>query len=597
MNIGLTLSGGGFRASLFHLGVIQYLRSTGLLTNVTQITSVSGGSITAAHVAVNWDRYSGTNTQFEEVSKELIAFTQLGVREHIIAWLPIVALVGRWLPQRVRIDQSTMLSAMYSRYLFKGKAIDALSSHVGTPRVNLAATNLSRPDNLVTFCGDGVYLHGDGGTFVDSQIIDVAHAVSASSAFPLLFPAIGIDTKMLGAKTNQLTPSPQYLSDGGIFDNYGLRALRELREGEPPFDLLVVSDAGARADWLPNTSFNSISLLSRASAISGQRVSDLELSSARSAGLALKIVIVSIHQEVPKETDDNLSPDLQRQLGTVRTDFDAFSNLLVHCLGSHGFAVARHAIANEGIELPQGTSAYWNPLSPNNPTTSNRQTDTKILQGEAFHRWRLFSLKEWRPLLLYAILLGLAYWFLPSLIASGIDRINELVHEFQRSSWTGDDLEITTVKFGDQAFLGTLVDSLSEHDKDKFRMDRWFRWINDGIRPRTRREQVVVVESPLFDGYYREFTLSILSDRNVRVAEGVAFLVHNDGTVSSYRPVYRQMQMRFEPSGENPPELKVASPNKGERLLVILRAVSRSDDPAAVLPSSPSSFSIRLRVQ
>jgi predicted acylesterase/phospholipase RssA len=43
--IGLALSGGGFRASLYHLGLVRFLRDADILSKVTQITAVSGGSI------------------------------------------------------------------------------------------------------------------------------------------------------------------------------------------------------------------------------------------------------------------------------------------------------------------------------------------------------------------------------------------------------------------------------------------------------------------------------------------------------------------------------------------------------------------------
>ena len=57
--LGLALSGGGFRATLYHLGVVRYLRDTGILQEVSDIASVSGGSILAAHLVLNWDKYTG----------------------------------------------------------------------------------------------------------------------------------------------------------------------------------------------------------------------------------------------------------------------------------------------------------------------------------------------------------------------------------------------------------------------------------------------------------------------------------------------------------------------------------------------------------
>src|SRR6266852_8666340 len=44
-SIGLALSGGGFRATLFHLGAIRRLHELGILPKLTTISSVSGGSI------------------------------------------------------------------------------------------------------------------------------------------------------------------------------------------------------------------------------------------------------------------------------------------------------------------------------------------------------------------------------------------------------------------------------------------------------------------------------------------------------------------------------------------------------------------------
>ena len=55
--LGLALSGGGFRASLYHLGLVRFLRDAGLLSQVSHIASVSGGSTFSAHLVLNWSRY------------------------------------------------------------------------------------------------------------------------------------------------------------------------------------------------------------------------------------------------------------------------------------------------------------------------------------------------------------------------------------------------------------------------------------------------------------------------------------------------------------------------------------------------------------
>src|SRR5262245_37333716 len=53
---GLCLSGGGYRAMLFHVGSLWRLNECGLLPRLDFISSVSGGSITAARLGLAWPR-------------------------------------------------------------------------------------------------------------------------------------------------------------------------------------------------------------------------------------------------------------------------------------------------------------------------------------------------------------------------------------------------------------------------------------------------------------------------------------------------------------------------------------------------------------
>ena len=93
--IGLALSGGGFRASLYHLGLVRFLRDANILPQVTHITSVSGGSILAAHLVLNWDRYNGSASEFDAVAAELLSFVRLDVRNRITRRFPLT-LPLRW---------------------------------------------------------------------------------------------------------------------------------------------------------------------------------------------------------------------------------------------------------------------------------------------------------------------------------------------------------------------------------------------------------------------------------------------------------------------------------------------------------------------
>src|SRR5688500_19726947 len=97
--IGLALSGGGFRATLYHLGLVRFLHDAGILRQVTHITSVSGGSIMAAHLALHWDQYTGSTKEFDQAAAQLLAFTRLGIRNRILRRYPLGLLLRgpRWL--------------------------------------------------------------------------------------------------------------------------------------------------------------------------------------------------------------------------------------------------------------------------------------------------------------------------------------------------------------------------------------------------------------------------------------------------------------------------------------------------------------------
>src|SRR5947209_1039138 len=67
----LCLSGGGYRAMLFHLGALWRLNDFGYLPKLVRVSSVSGGSITAGVLGLAWPRLdfddNGRARAFEEV--------------------------------------------------------------------------------------------------------------------------------------------------------------------------------------------------------------------------------------------------------------------------------------------------------------------------------------------------------------------------------------------------------------------------------------------------------------------------------------------------------------------------------------------------
>jgi predicted acylesterase/phospholipase RssA len=231
---GLALSGGGFRASLYHLGVIRYLRDAGLIQNVNQITSVSGGSVVAAHMVLNWDRYCGSDEEFDQVSGDLIRFLQMDVRNRIVRRFPLASMVN-WGRRTVRLQawrqytRAGLLEQHYQKFLYGDVGLFSLPD---TPRLYILSTDLSE-GSLCAFHRDGLLLHrrtASGHDEFEKQQIGlatVAMAVAASSAFPGFFPPLELRGSDVGALEGEF--SRHAFTDGGIYDNLGLRMFRHLQ--------------------------------------------------------------------------------------------------------------------------------------------------------------------------------------------------------------------------------------------------------------------------------------------------------------------------------------------------------------------------------
>ena len=231
---GLALSGGGFRASLYHLGVIRYLRDAGIIQSVRQISSVSGGSVLAAHLVLNWDRYCGSDAEFQQVSGELIRFLQMDVRNRIVRRFPFTSMVN-WGRRTVRLQawrqytRAGLLEQHYQNYLYGDAGLFSLPE---SPRLYILSTDLSE-GSLCAFYRDGLLLHRrtasghDAFEKVQIGLATVPMAVAASSAFPGFFPPLELRGSDVGALEGEF--SRHAFTDGGIYDNLGLRMFRHLQ--------------------------------------------------------------------------------------------------------------------------------------------------------------------------------------------------------------------------------------------------------------------------------------------------------------------------------------------------------------------------------
>jgi predicted acylesterase/phospholipase RssA len=226
---GLALSGGGFRAALYHLGLVRFLRDAGILRRVTHISSVSGGSVIAAHLVLNWDRYNGSPNDFDAAASEFLSFVRLDVRNRIARRFPLgLPLRG---PRRLlglsnrKLTRTGLLEYHYENYLYGDTSLFQLPAQ---PELHILATNLSE-GCLCSFSRNGLLMmHRKPGEAVRIERIHVGlatvpMAVTASSAFPGFFPPLELTGADVGASSEF---SRQAYTDGGIFDNLGVRLFR-----------------------------------------------------------------------------------------------------------------------------------------------------------------------------------------------------------------------------------------------------------------------------------------------------------------------------------------------------------------------------------
>ena len=246
--LGLALSGGGFRATLYHLGLIRFLRDAGLLPMVTHITSVSGGSIIAAHLVLHWKRYTGSEAEFDEVAAELLDFIRLDVRSRILRRFPLTIPLGglrRLIGKSNRkLTRAGLLERHYRRFLYGDVSLFELPK---TPRLHLLTTNLSE-GCLCSFHRDGLLMarrRMHGGFRLDklqTGLATVSMAVAASSAFPGFFPPLELTGADVGITDGDF--GRQAYTDGGVYDNLGVRMFRFLDRD------ILVDEPLSRSDFL-----------------------------------------------------------------------------------------------------------------------------------------------------------------------------------------------------------------------------------------------------------------------------------------------------------------------------------------------------------
>ncbi len=306
----VTFSGGGTRAAALAYGVLEELRDTRvtiggqpkrLLDEIDVISSVSGGSFTAAYYGLFGDRI------FEDFDER---FLKRNVQRDLLLRM-------LWPQNFFRLifsffDRTALAVGYYDEKIFDGARFSDLTK-AGGPLIQINATDLST---------------GSQFTFVQPQFdllcsdlssLKVALAVTASSAVPVVFPSILLRnhagscdferpawlaealasrreeprrydaaSEMAAYLDPQATPYI-HLVDGGIADNLGLRAMLERLDAmgdelfvrlsqQPPRNILIILvNAETNPDRVIEKTANKPSIGATVSAMSNAQISRYNL--------------------------------------------------------------------------------------------------------------------------------------------------------------------------------------------------------------------------------------------------------------------------------------------------------------------------------
>lgn len=352
---GLALSGGGFRATLFHLGTLWRLNELGYLPKLDRISSVSGGSIASGRLAVCWGQLRFVDGEASNFGVEIVA----PLRAFCTRSIDVPAIgVGALLPWR---DVSEIVEGHY-RDLFGPATLQQLPDR---PRFIFNTTNFM---TVVDFRFSKPYAGDYRVGKIPGPTFTVALAVTASSAFPpFLSPVIrSIDPNLFERwKDADLYDDVEYrrrlvLTDGGAYDNLGLETL------EKRCRTLLVSDAGAPfgPDPDPGTAWHTQTL--RAFDIATAQARELRkrrlIADYKDPATTRKGAYWGIESKISRyQLADALPVSLEatRYLSSIRTRLDPFSESEQCRLINGGYALCDAAMRKHVLSGPARKPPRW----------------------------------------------------------------------------------------------------------------------------------------------------------------------------------------------------------------------------------------------
>jgi predicted acylesterase/phospholipase RssA len=278
-HIGVALSGGGHRATLFGLGAMAYLLDAGKGPELSTVSSISGGSLTNAWLGLEADLTTVGSDQVDDLTRRLatriagkgtlwaspltygflallvavpaLAVVATVVWDGLVVWLSWIAAIV--LVAVVAQRRSWVARRAFERTLFHARPLTEMHHRVAHV---IGATDLQTSEQ-VFFSSRFVYSWRTG--VGQPGDLSVADAAQASACLPGAFNPVRFAlAPHRFPKTAGLTSF--LLADGGVYDNMGsewlLRAATGFDEGgeevaPAKVDEVVIVNSSAAKSVIP----------------------------------------------------------------------------------------------------------------------------------------------------------------------------------------------------------------------------------------------------------------------------------------------------------------------------------------------------------
>jgi predicted acylesterase/phospholipase RssA len=433
--IGLALSGGGFRASLFHIGVLAKLAELDLLRDVEVISCVSGGSVIGAFYYLELKNLleSGktSHADYLKLVRDVETKFLAGVRKNVRTRIALSPIGGLKMAAKSAYSRSDVIAELYQKHFYdhtaaKGKQPAQFMSDLmvqpaalqgkqfnpkydnwrlsaKVPMLVLNATTMNTGHNwqfTATWMGESPQAIS---ATIDAipryrrmyyseapkahQQIPIGRAVGASACVPGLFEPIAL--------RNLFPERTARLVDGGVHDNQGLSSLLEQN-----CRVILISDASGQFQEQRTPGGSVGESLGNSNSVLQARVREAQfdqLTALRRAGAIQGAMFIHLTKDLEADpvswvgepeqpavnrgdvTSYGIDRHIQLKLAQVRTDLDSFSDAEAFALMTSGYLMTDHALTKEQ-SLPSvqaaGSRHPWNFLAAEDALTGKNADDT-----------------------------------------------------------------------------------------------------------------------------------------------------------------------------------------------------------------------------